>query len=109
MPSLKTLPPDAPASEIKTLLETDGALILRDMIGAAALARVNAELRPYIDSTPVGRDAISGNRTTRTGALVARSPATRELIMDKRILAGCDAFLLPSCERYQLHLAQVIR
>jgi ectoine hydroxylase-related dioxygenase (phytanoyl-CoA dioxygenase family) len=64
---------------------------------------------PYIEATPPGRDGFSGEKTTRTGALVARSPLARELVTDARILALCDRFLLASAERYQLHLTQVIR
>jgi ectoine hydroxylase-related dioxygenase (phytanoyl-CoA dioxygenase family) len=109
MPKLKTLAPDAPADEIIDLLNTEGALILRDVLTSAQVDRLNAELTPYVEATEPGRDAFSGNRTTRTGALVARSPATRDLIMHPAVLAGCDKFLLPNCERYQLHLAQVIR
>jgi len=109
MPSLVTLAPDTPAEEIIAVVKRDGALILRDVIDEAQLAKVNAELKPYVDATEPGRDDFSGNRTTRTGALVARSPAARDLIMHPAIRAACDKFLLPSCERYQLHLAQVIR
>ncbi|MCC6920707.1 MAG: phytanoyl-CoA dioxygenase family protein [Alphaproteobacteria bacterium] len=109
MPSLVTLAPDTPADEIIAVLARDGALILRDVIDEAQLARVNDELKPYVDATEPGRDDFTGNRTTRTGALVARSPATRELIMHPAIRAACDKFLLPNCERYQLHLGQVIR
>lgn len=109
MPKLVTLPPTATTDEITALLKSDGALILEEMIAPDALARLNGELQPYIDATQPGRDMFSGFATTRTGALVARSPACREAVMNAAILAACDAFLLPACERYHLHLAQVIR
>jgi ectoine hydroxylase-related dioxygenase (phytanoyl-CoA dioxygenase family) len=38
-----------------------------------------------------------------------RSPGCRDLIQDPLILELCDEFLAPYCERYQLHLTQVIR
>ena len=109
MPALQTLPAGSPVSDIMAVLNRDGALILSDMIAPDALAHLNAELKPYIDATAPGQDSFTGTHTTRTGALVARSPACRELIMNAAIRALCDAFLLPNCERYQLHLAQVIR
>lgn len=109
MPALETLAPDTPIDDIMAVLNRDGALILRDMIAPETLARVNAELKPYVDATAPGRDAFGGFKTTRTGALVARSPACRELVMNPVIRAVCDAFLLPNCERYHLHLTQVIR
>jgi len=109
MPELKHLPSSAGGATIAALLDTDGALILDDMLPPADVRRVRAELDPYIEATPPGRDSFTGARTTRTGALVARSPACRELVMQPTILAACDAFLLRACDRYQLHVTQVIR
>jgi len=109
MPALTHLPADAPADEIVAVLDRDGALILDDALPLDAVDALVAELRPYVEATPTGRDSFTGAQTTRTGALVARSPLTRPLVMDPRILALCDAVLKPNCHRYQLHLAQVIR
>jgi len=109
MPALAHLPADAATAEIVAVLERDGALILDDVLPAADVDALVAELRPYVEATAPGRDSFTGARTTRTGALVARSPLTRPLVMDARILALCDAVLKPNCHRYQLHLAQVIR
>jgi hypothetical protein len=109
MPELVHLPADAPSAEIMAVLARDGALILDDAMSAEAADALVAELRPYVEATATGRDSFTGNRTTRTGALVARSPLTRPVVLDARILALCDALLKPNCHRYQLHLAQVIR
>lgn len=109
MPALVHLPADAPVAEIMSVLERDGALILDDALPAERVDALVEELRPWVDATPTGRDSFTGDRTTRTGALVARSPRTRPLVMDGRILALCDALLRPNCHRYQLHLAQLIR
>ncbi len=109
MPSLQHLPADAPSEVIAAILDIDGALILDDVIRPGQVATVMTELTPYIEATPVGRDDFTGFATTRTGALVARSPASRELVMHPAILAACDAYLLRACDRYQLHLTQVIR
>ena len=109
MPSLKHMPSDAAPEAISATLTTDGALILDHVLTADQIATVRAEIDPYVEATAPGRDTFTGHQTTRTGALVARSPACRELIMHPTILAACDAFLLPACDRYQLHLTQVIR
>ncbi|MDX2236041.1 MAG: phytanoyl-CoA dioxygenase family protein [Hyphomonadaceae bacterium] len=109
MPALETLPADAPSDAIMAVLDRDGALVLADLMTPAQVDALVAELKPYIDATPVGRDSFTGHKTTRTGALVARSPFCRTLVRDARVLALCDRVLKPHCERYQLHLGQVIR
>ena len=109
MPELVHLAADTPADEVMAVLARDGALILEGMLAADEVAALKAELAPYVEATPVGRDAFSGDKTTRTGALVARSPKTRTAVMDARVLALCDAVLKPNCQRYQLHLTQLIR
>jgi hypothetical protein len=109
MPALTHLPVDAPTADIMAVLERDGALILDDALALDDVDALVAELKPYVEATPTGRDSFTGARTTRTGALVARSPKTRPLVMDGRILALCEALLKPNCHRFQLHLAQVIR
>ncbi len=109
MPVLKHLPADATPEAIAALLDSDGALILDDVIAPPEVAQVRAEIDPYIEATADGRDRFTGFQTTRTGALVARSPACRELVMHPGVLAACDVFLKRACDRYQLHLTQVIR
>lgn len=109
MMNLTHLSADAPVSDIVSVLEADGALILDEALGPEAVEALVAELRPYVEATEPGRDVFSGDRTTRTGALVARSPLTRPLVMDPRILALCEAVLSPNCLRFQLHLTQLIR
>jgi ectoine hydroxylase-related dioxygenase (phytanoyl-CoA dioxygenase family) len=109
MPTLKHLPADADPQAISELLDSDGALVLDDVLTPAEVDQVRGEIDPYVEATAGGRDAFTGHLTTRTGALVARSPACRELVMHPAILAACDAFLKRACDRYQLHLTQVIR
>ncbi|HLK25683.1 MAG TPA: phytanoyl-CoA dioxygenase family protein [Caulobacteraceae bacterium] len=109
MPTLKHVTADVAPEVIVEALKTDGALIVGRVLDDAAIAKVRAEIDPYVEATGVGRDAFTGFQTTRTGALVARSPACRELVMHPLVLAACDGFLLPTCDRYQLHLTQVIR
>jgi len=55
------------------------------------------------------RNDFSGVKTTRTGALMARSPRCRELAIDPRILGLVETFLAPYANTFQLHVTQVIR
>lgn len=108
-PALVHLPADTDIDTLMAALRRDGAVIVDRLIPDADMAALHAEVAPYIEATPDGRDSFSGAHTTRTGALVARSPATRTLIRHKLITAAADALLLPFCERWQLHLTQLIR
>lgn len=109
MPALEHLPADAAPEAVLAVLTRDGAVILDDMLSVSEVDALVAELRPYVEATPTGRDGFSGDRTTRTGALVARSPRTRPLVLDKRVRALCEGVLGPYCHAYQLHLTQLIR
>lgn len=109
MPHLTHLPAHASIDEIMRVLDADGALILDGLLSPEETDAVAAELKPFVEATRPGQDGFSGYKTTRTGALVARSPRTRPLVVDPRVRAICDRVLLPNCERYQLHLGQVIR
>ncbi len=107
--SLTRLEGAADVDSVLAAIERDGAVILEGVLPAPALDALRAEVDPYIDATPPGRDDFAGRLTTRTGALVARSPACRELILHPTVLEAARRFLAPYCDRIQLHLSQIIR
>ncbi len=109
MVQLTTLPPTATTEEIMEVIHADGAVVLKDMLTSNEVGAVVDEVRPYMDATPVGADDFAGFKTTRTGALVARSPKCRDLILNQTVLDATKAFLAPYCLRFQLHLGQIIR
>lgn len=107
--AVETLAADTEIGEVMAVLRRDGAVIVDALLPDAAMAALHAEVAPYIEATAVGRDDFSGQQTTRTGALVARSAAVRDLVLHPLIRAAADDLLLPFCERWQLHLSQLIR
>ncbi|MFN2099603.1 phytanoyl-CoA dioxygenase family protein [Altererythrobacter sp. MF3-039] len=109
MPQLEHLPPGTSAEDIAALLSEQGACIIDGAIDAGGIDVLKREIMPYVEATGMGMDDFTGRQTSRTGALVARSEKCRELVMDNRIIATCDAFLKPFCDTYQLHLTQLIR
>jgi len=109
MPELTSLPVSASQDDIAEIMERDGAMILTGAMDDALLARVDAETQPLMAKSATGNDAFTGHNTTRTGALVARSPACREAVMNPVVLAAANRFLAPYCDRIQLHLTQLIR
>lgn len=90
-------------------LRNDGACVIDSVVASDFVAELRNETDPYMEATENGRDDFTGRLTTRTGGLVARSSKCRKLIQNAEILGLCDAFLLDFCERYQLHLGQIIR
>jgi ectoine hydroxylase-related dioxygenase (phytanoyl-CoA dioxygenase family) len=85
-----------------------GAAIIEHLLPDDVCARLREELTPWIDETPPGADVFSGLATRRTGALLARSVASRELIAHPLLLDTVDKVLWPSKTTFQLHLTQVI-
>ncbi len=106
---LKYLPANAKPEDLVEALKTDGACVVEGVLDADGLANMKSECMPFIDATEAGRDDFTGRKTTRTGALVARSQACRDAVMQPTIVDGAKAFLAPYCETIQLHLTQFIR
>lgn len=109
MTDLKYLGPDAAPDAIAAALADDGVAIMEGVLGADEIARLRGEIEPYVEATQPGRDDFTGHRTTRTGALVSRSQAVRDLVMHGAVKPAAEAFLKPYCEKIQLHLTQLIR
>ena len=115
MPTLEHLPADAAPEAIAAILDRDGALILDGvLITQAEIARVRGEIDLYIDATSNGRDAPSpASSRPREPAVscVARSdrPAETWSCIRRSWPPATWALLKRACDRYQLHLTQVIR
>jgi ectoine hydroxylase-related dioxygenase (phytanoyl-CoA dioxygenase family) len=105
---LQTLPPTASAEDIAAAVEQDGAVIVKDAITQQTVQQMVAEVTPYVDATPMGRDDFAGRHTQRTGALVARTPTCRDLILHPQVLAAAKTFLGPYTDKILLHLTQTI-
>ncbi|MGA7759534.1 MAG: phytanoyl-CoA dioxygenase family protein [Ilumatobacteraceae bacterium] len=105
--SVVHLPAAAAVDEIHEVLRRDGALIIDDLADAGLIDRIMAEMAPWIEATPPGSDDFSGRATRRTGALIARSPSSHDLIRHPTILE-VTAKLLDRAQSHQLHLTQVI-
>jgi ectoine hydroxylase-related dioxygenase (phytanoyl-CoA dioxygenase family) len=84
-----------------------GYAIVDDVVGADLLDRVERESGPYIDASATGRDEYDGRHTRRTGMLIARCPAARELVMHPIVVDTVKAFL-SHVTAVQLHLTQII-
>jgi hypothetical protein len=107
MSELNHLPPTASDEEVTGCLRRDGYVIIDRLASPELMDQIAEEMGPYIESTPYGRDDFVGKLTQRTGSMIARSPASRQLIMNPTILGTAEGFL-SHATAFQLHLTQVI-
>src|SRR6266436_3079613 len=101
------LPPTATSAEVAAAIRADGFVIVDNVVSNEVMDRVAEELEEHIDLTPMGKDDFVGRMTRRTGSLIPRSAASRDLISHPLVL-GTTADLLSKATVYQLHLTQVI-
>ncbi len=100
-------PPGTDPVEIVAHLRRWGYAIVEDAASAELLDRLAVEAEPWVEASARGRDVYDGQHTRRTGALVARCPAARELVMHPLALAVANG-LLGHASATQLHLTQII-
>ena len=94
-------------ARVAEILARDGAVVVDRLVPRAFMERARGELAPYLEATAVGTDEFAGRRTRRTGALLLRSPACRELVMHPLALDATRA-TLANATSFHLHLTQVI-
>lgn len=100
--------PDVDPAQVATAVSDHGCAVIEGLAPPELCNRVEAELAPWIEATPYGSDEFSGRSTRRTGALLARSESSVELIAHPTVMGVTDAILAAKRARYQLHLTQAI-
>ncbi|MGK0338204.1 MAG: hypothetical protein ACJAXW_001130 [Candidatus Azotimanducaceae bacterium] len=108
-PKLQHLDATATPEDVVAAVNQDGAVIVDNLMAATLADQIYQETIPFMEHSPLGDAAFTGAKTTRTGALVARSAGCCELIMQATILAATESYLGNFCQRIQLHLTQLIR
>lgn len=89
-------------------LARDGATIIRDQLPLLQRNALVDQLQPFVERTPFGNDDFTGRATQRTGALVARTPLCRDLVVDPAVVDLAESFLAPYTDKVILHLTQTI-
>ncbi len=105
--TLVHVPADTSTDRIHEILARDGALVIDGLASPDVIDAIAAEMEPFVETTPNGSDDFSGRTTKRTGALIARSPASHQLIGHPRILEVART-LMHQASSIQVHLTQVI-
>lgn len=100
---------DAKVDDLLATMNREHAVIVEGVLSPDCVAQVLEELEPFIAGTEPIDDDFVGKATTRTGALVTRSPASREAIAHPLVLEVANAFLSEFASNIQLNLTQIMR
>ena len=101
------LPASSPPEKIAEVLDRDACCVVDRVVAPEVMDRAAAELAPWFESVPMGKDEFSGDRTQRVGGLIARSPTCRELV-ENPVVLGAVGMTLAHATNFQLHLTQTI-
>jgi ectoine hydroxylase-related dioxygenase (phytanoyl-CoA dioxygenase family) len=104
IPHLRT---DASCDDVVAAVEAAGGVTIDRAVSPEFMDQIAAEIRPWIEKTATGSDAFEGRRTRRTGALIARSPKSRDLIMHPLVL-GASKKILGRATSIQINGTQAI-
>jgi len=99
---------DATREDLLHCMAEDGAVIIDDCLGSERLKTLEQDLAPFLNKAVYGRDAFTGFKTQRIGALIARSRACGELALDSRMLDAARAYLAEHCDDVQLHFTSAV-
>lgn len=95
-------------NDILECLNTDGCLILDDLIDVEVIDRIVSELRPYFAKAEFGQGPFCGYRTKRLGGIGRKSGSAIRLLSHPLIVWLIESILGPHCDRIQLNLSQAI-
>ncbi len=76
-------------------LREQGYTVIQRAVSEDFLSEFRAELQPYLDSGPLGRNDFEGYRTKRVYALLAKTPSVAAMVEHPDVLALVDQVLLP--------------
>jgi hypothetical protein len=98
---------DAAPEKIAEILGREACCVVDRVVAPEVMDRVRAELDPWFQSVPKGRDEFTGRDTQRVGGLIARSETARELV-ENPVVLGTVGQSLSHASNFQLHLTQTI-
>jgi ectoine hydroxylase-related dioxygenase (phytanoyl-CoA dioxygenase family) len=100
--------PQVGADEVTTVLNAEGAAIVKNFLAPDLVARIRSEIEPKLPTAFLGQDAFTGIRTRRLGGLTVKAPTFAKLLTHPLMLGICDRILQPHCSLYQLAATQAI-
>jgi ectoine hydroxylase-related dioxygenase (phytanoyl-CoA dioxygenase family) len=115
--ALEHVPADTHPDDIYMLLDRDGAVVIKELISADVVTRVNAEVDAAVEAADPNEQLFNqvmsvfhGPHTKQVTGVPGISHAFAvDVMCSPVLLALCDRVLLPSCARYQLNLGHLLQ
>ena len=108
MARLNTFPATASAEDVVAGIAEQSYAIIHGALDEKGLAAIRGDLAPYLETAPGGNESLTGYQTRRFGALLAKAPYVREMVMHPLVLEVADKLLGPSCARFQLNYTGIM-
>jgi len=112
---LQILPADASLGDVLGGLESDGGVIVRDLLSSDTIDRFKADItetaeqhRPGAVTAGERMAEFWGSETKRFTRLAWRSPAFEQILLAPTLLGVADELLLPACDDYWLNTGQMM-
>jgi len=111
---LERCPADIDPDKAVEILRRDGGLVLEGLVDAADVARIDADLDPWVQARQPGfigeyDDAFYGTNTTRIQGIPSKSRTFVDaILLHPTLLALADRILLPNCGDYWMSQAETI-
>lgn len=115
MALLTHLSNDVPVTSILETLDTDGAVVIDQLLPASVLATFRHDMERAASTVTSGTRSADadvqhfwGNSTKRFTRLAQRSTAFIDILLHPTLLAVADALLLPHCGDYWMNTGQMM-
>lgn len=95
-----------PIEEIAQIIERDAAIIIDDVLDAAQIDTIRAQLGESFEPASTGDNKFYGFKTKRLGGLLVKSEACRDVAVHDLPLKTAEVVLGPYCDDFQLHFTQ---
>ena len=99
---IQSVDADVGHDELTGILEEDGCVIVRNLMGHAKIDALLEDLKPYLSRKPKGESEFLGFETKRLSSLIAKSGHVNDFIVHDVVTRVLDQVLSPFCDTYQL-------
>lgn len=109
MAMVRTVTHSTPISEINSLLEEDGCVVITGLLDKTATKKLKEDIDAGFSKIPLCQGNFFGFATKRMSGIFGKSDVPKGMAIHPAVLEVMDNFLLKNCREYQLNLTQAIQ